>query len=272
MVAAAVGAALSAACGPNSVRTQPLTEVHRSSVTMLLEGQPFDLHLAMPATHKADDALIVYASGDGGWFGAAVHMFEQIGRNGYYTAGFSSRAFLNLKRPSGELTTLDRLVDDYESIIGRARSAMGLPPSTPTVLTGWSRGAAFAVLVASDPRERPHVAGAVAIGLGPGEDLTKSTDEGDDDDGGMREFDKGHRPSFDTYHLMRSSPLRVALIQATGDQYLSASEARRLFGDDSPSRRFFAIEARNHRFSGATAQFDRALESALAWILSPHSP
>jgi hypothetical protein len=239
---------------------------------MLVEGQPFDLHLAMPATHRADDALIIYASGDGGWFGAAVHMFDQIGRNGYYAAGFSSRAFLKLKRPSGELTTLDRLVDDYESIIARARSAMGLPPSTPTVLTGWSRGAAFAVLVASDARERPHVAGAVAIGLGPGEDLTKSTDEGDGDDDGPHVFDKGKRAPFDTYRLMNSSPLRIAVIQATGDQYLPASEARRLFGDDSATRRFFTIEARNHRFSGATAQFDQALESALAWILSPHSP
>jgi hypothetical protein len=95
------------------------------------------------------------------------------------------------------------------------------------------------------------------------------SDEGDDD--GRRVFDKGH-PAFDTYRLIRSSPLRAVVIQATGDQYLPSAEARRLFGDDSPARRFFEVDARNHRFSGATAQFDRTLDLALAWIVSPASP
>jgi hypothetical protein len=265
----AVTAALSVACGLNRIHTEPLTEVQRSSTTMLLEGKSLDLHLAMPGTPRADGVLVVYASGDGGWFGAAVHMFEQITRDGYYAAGFSSRAFLNRERPSGGLATRDRLVDDYESIIERARNAMGLSPSTRTVLTGWSRGAAFAVLVASDPREQQRVAGVVAIGLAQGEDLTMHSDEEDDD--GRRVFANGH-PAFDTYRLMRSSPVRAVVIQATGDQYLPAAEARRLFGDDSPTRRLFEVDARNHRFSGATAQFDRTLDIALAWIVSPDTP
>jgi type IV secretory pathway VirJ component len=272
LAAVAIGAALSVACGFNRIHTEPQTNVRRSSTRMLLEGKPFDLHLARPATPRADDVLVVYASGDGGWFGAAVHMFEEIPRNGYYAAGFSSRAFLNLERPSGEVATLDRLVGDYESIIAQAQGAMGLPASTRTVLTGWSRGAAFAVLVASHPRERRRIAGVVAIGLDEGADLAKHNDEGDDDDDHGRVFDKGRRPSFDTYHLMKSSSLRAVVIQATGDQYLPASEARRLFGDDSPTRRFFAVEARNHRFSGATAPFDRTLGCALAWVVAPPSP
>jgi hypothetical protein len=125
------------------------------------------------------------------------------------------------------------------------------------------------VLVASNPREQLPVAGVVAIGLAEGEDLTMHRDEDDDGDG--RVFDKGH-PTFETYRLMRSSPFRAVVIQATGDQYLPAREARRLFGDDSPARRFFAVDARNHRFSGATAQFDRTLGLALAWIVSPTAP
>lgn len=270
LAATAVSAALSVACGLDRIHTEPRTEVQRSSTRMLLDGKPLDLHLAKPTMPRANDVLVIYASGDGGWFGAAVHMFEQITRDGYYAAGFSSRALLNLDRPSGELATRDRLVDRYESIIARARSEMGLSPSTRTVLAGWSRGAAFAVLVASDPREQLQVTGVVAIGLAEGEDLTMHSDEGDDD-GGRRVFAKG-RTSFDTYRLMRSSPFRAVVIQATGDQYLPSREAHRLFGDDSPAHRFFEVDARNHRFSGATAQFDRTLDIALAWIVSPDSP
>jgi type IV secretory pathway VirJ component len=271
-LALAVGAALSIACGFTRIHNEPQADVHRTSTRMMLEGKPFDLHLAKPATAAADDVLVVYASGDGGWFGTGVRMFEEIPRNGYYAAGFSSRAFLNLERPSGEVATLDRLVGDYELIIARAQNALGLPPSTRTVLAGWSRGATFAVLVGSHQGERPRVAGVVAIGLDQGADLAKHNDEGDDDDDSQRVFAKGRRPSFDTYRLMKNSSLRAVVIQATGDQYLPAPEAHRLFGDDSPTRRFFAVEARNHRFSGATAQFDRTLACALAWVVSPASP
>ena len=73
-------------------------------------------------------------------------MFEQFGRERDHTAGFSARAFLNLERSTGELVDRVQIVDEYREVITQARATLGLPSSTASGPTGWSRGAAFAVL------------------------------------------------------------------------------------------------------------------------------
>jgi hypothetical protein len=50
--------------------------------------------------------------------------------------------------------------------------------------------------------------------------------------------------------LARIAPRRSAVVQASGDRYLPAAEARVLFGDDTGLRHFFRVEADNHRFGG----------------------
>ena len=50
--------------------------------------------------------------------------------------------------------------------------------------------------------------------------------------------------------MMALLPFRCAVIQATRDNYLAAARARTLFGSDTGKRRLYAIDARNHRFSG----------------------
>jgi hypothetical protein len=133
------------------------------------------------------------------------------------------------------------------------------------VLTGWSRGAAFAVLVGSEPRAREDLLGVVAIGLAEDEALRISeedTDEGQPTPG-------RRRGRFDTYaRIAGIGRLPCAVIQATHDAYLPAARARQLFGSDTVARRFYAIEARNHRFSGGKAAFDAALLDAIRWIVT----
>ena len=122
-----------------------------------------------------------YASGDGGWFGAAVDMFRTIAADGYPTVGISSKAFMKL----AHRTPLkpETLTAEYLAILARAREALGLAADTPVVLTGWSRGASLAVITAAQPIARPAVRGVVAIGLTHGEDLKVDgeADETDDD-------------------------------------------------------------------------------------------
>ncbi|MGE5815588.1 MAG: hypothetical protein ACM36C_13960, partial [Acidobacteriota bacterium] len=105
---------------------QPRDETRQWSTTILLHGKPLELHLSKPRTPVTADVLVLYASGDGGWFGAAVDMFRQIGRNGYLAVGFSSRAFLKIERPHGVLVTAADLSDEYEQILKAARADMGL--------------------------------------------------------------------------------------------------------------------------------------------------
>jgi dienelactone hydrolase len=211
---------------------------------------------------------VLYASGDGGWFGAAVDMFRQIADAGYPVVGFSSRAFLKIERPRGApLVSAEQLAVEYEDIAAQARIALGLDDSSRVVLTGWSRGAAFSVLVASEPKEQDHLLGVIAIGLGEGEDLAV-TDDDDDSDDEHPSKDGKHWP-FDTYaRIAQVAPLPCAVIQSTGDNYFPAASAHRRFGPDTPQRRFYAIDAKNHRFSGGKPAFDAALLDAIRWIVS----
>ena len=109
----------------------------------------------------------------------------------------------------------------------------------------------------------------VAIGLDEGENLAVEEDANDDD----REEEASSVPGqpqhwpFEPYELLRSLDLmRVAVIQATHDGYLPAARARELFGPDTVAHRLIAIEARNHRFSGAGVAFRSSLVDALNWV------
>lgn len=261
----ALTAMVSSSCALASMSRAPTVPGAREfSRSIQVRGKPFELHLMAPRTPGAHPVMVLYASGDGGWFGAAVDMFHQIGNAGYFAVGFSSRAFLRIERPHGSLVTAAQLSAEYDQILSPARVALGLGPTTRVVLTGWSRGAAFSVLVGSERLSQDDILGVIAIGLAEGEDLAIN-DAADDTDNssGSRQ----RQWPFETYALIsRLDALPCAVIQASHDVYLPAARARQLFGPDTPLRRLYAIEASNHRFSGGKAAFDMALLDALHWI------
>jgi hypothetical protein len=255
-----------AACAPRPVLPER-ARVHERSTHASLHGTSLTLHLAEPAAGARP--LIVYGSGDGGWFGAAVGMFDMIAAAGYPTAGFSSRAFLKIEQAGHAPLSGRQIADSYQVILATARAALGLPPDAPAVLTGWSRGASLAVLAASEPDVDRGVTGIVAIGLPREERL--DVEPGDDDDPVAPSIDpiaKGRAAVHELlmYPLLSHiAPRRSAIVQASGDRYLSAAQARTLFGASSDVKRFFEVTAGNHRFSGGKAALQQALLEALAW-------
>ena len=254
---------------PRPVEPAILPAVERSAVAML-HGKALDLHLSAPQGGPTADALVLYASGDGGWFGAAVDMFHRIGGAGYYTVGFSAKAFLKIDRQPDTPMNPEQLAAEYEQILDTARRELRLQSGTAVVLTGWSRGAAFAVLAASAQGAPRGVRGVLAIGLSEGEDLEINGPADESDEGAATET-HDYWP-FEPYALMALLPFRCAVIQATRDNYLAAARARTLFGSDTGKRRLYAVDARNHRFSGGKDAFDRALLDALEWISSGVRP
>jgi dienelactone hydrolase len=239
------------------------------SASVILHGKALDLHLSAPLGGPTADALVLYASGDGGWFGAAVDMFHRIGGAGYYTVGFSAKAFLKIDRRPDTPMNAEQLAAEYVQILDTARRDLHLQPGTEVILTGWSRGAAFAVLAASAQGAPRGLRGVLAIGLSEGEDLEINGPADESDDGVATEA-HDHWP-FEPYALMALLPFRCAVIQATQDNFLVAARARTLFGSDTEKRRLYAVDARNHRFSGGKDAFDRALIDALGWITSSAS-
>jgi hypothetical protein len=232
---------------------------------VILHGQPLDLHLSDVEAHSVRPFLVLYASGDGGWYGAAVAMFEEISAFGYPTVGFSSRSYMKILSHSQEPVTLEELISDYQLIIEEAKKSLNLARDTKTVLSGWSRGAAFSVLVGADKSSRQGLLGVLAIGLPHKEELD------------IRRRDRKililDRPSkrqhiiFDTYELFSSmASLPTALIQSSHDEYLPAEKAHTLFGEDTRFKRFYSVSARNHRFSGGGDEFRSKLYEALRWL------
>jgi hypothetical protein len=259
---ATTGCAMHAPAGTLAAR--PIERTVQASI----HGRPLDLHLLAPqGGAPAADALVLYASGDGGWFGAAVAMFRRIGEAGYYTAGFSSKSFMKLDRPPHNALNPEQVALEFAQIADAARAALRLPPSTPVVLTGWSRGAALSVLAASAHSRPGELRGVIAIGLAEGESLAIDGPEDESDEAVVESGER--RWPYDPYAILARLPVRCAVIQATRDNYLSATRARTLFGEDTASRHFYAVEARNHRFSGGKDAFDRAFVDALAWMASP---
>jgi hypothetical protein len=61
-----------------------------------MHGSSLELHLAHPGEVHPPNLLVLYASGDGGWFGAAVKMFEDLTQLGYPAVGFSARSYKKL--------------------------------------------------------------------------------------------------------------------------------------------------------------------------------
>ena len=239
-----------------------------------LHDEALTLHLASPRTPlSASTPLVLYASGDGGWFGAAVGMFQTIAGRGLPIVGFSTKAFMRIERRSSAPLNVAHVVEGYQRILDATRAQLRLPPDAPVVLTGWSRGAALAVLVASSREVDPRVIGLVAVGLAADEQLEIDGDSDDDagDGTGVPAVvnDGLHAGPIAMYPLLsRIAPRRSVVIQASGDGYLPAARARELFGPDSPMRRLVAIDARNHRFSGGASRFAAALVEAVDWVSS----
>jgi hypothetical protein len=266
-------AALSGGCGiALSTKISRPDAIREFSAQVGVHGEALTLHLASPEKPlSASTPLVLYASGDGGWFGAAVAMFHTIAGSGLPTVGFSTKALMRIEQRWSRPLSAAHVAEGYQRIIDAARTELRLAPDAPVVLTGWSRGASLGVLVATSREADPGVIGLVAVGLAADEQLDIDGDSDDDAAGSARVPAAGndglHARSIAMYPLLsRIAPRRAVVIQASGDGYLPAARARELFGSDSAMRRLVAIDARNHRFSGAESTFAAALVEAVDWV------
>lgn len=253
--------AISACSSLAPPKTGDAAPLEQQRVATILDGARVELHVLRPLTAASPrQPLVIFASGDGGWFGAAVGMFETIAAAGYPVAGVSSKKLLRGIRQPGHPLLASRLREAYGEIIEAARTATDSPETGDVILAGWSRGASISVIVGAEhPKET--VAGIVAIGLAADENLNVDLESDEEGEPGSSVVN-----GIDTYELSRAIPGRVAVIQSSGDGYLSAARAQTLFGVDSSGRHFYEVPASNHRFSGGAVAFRQALHDALGWV------
>jgi pimeloyl-ACP methyl ester carboxylesterase len=228
--------------------------------TLVLNGHELRLHFAN--AQRADArALLVYATGDGGWHRKDLAAYKQLVRLGFPVVGFDARDYVT-HLGAAATTTPQGLAEDYERVILAAEAALALPADYPVILVGVSRGAGLSVVAAGQPSRVPQVAAVVAVALTREEEYVAW----------FRRLRR--RPSrtdvpqiVPVYDYLPRLRMPVAVIQSTRDGYLPAAEARVLFGPDTPYRWLQPIEARNHSFGGARTQLYLAIRRALDWVV-----
>jgi fermentation-respiration switch protein FrsA (DUF1100 family) len=261
LVATCVFAGLLPACGGHLATRPGLFEVRKQTVSMA--HRDFTATYVTPTHPLHPDRLVVFSTGDAGWLGVSGAVFERLAELGYYAAGYNAREMLKPIRESGGKVGLSRTAFWMDNLFARARRDMNLPPETRLILVGESRGAGGAVLAAVSPRLQPEIAGTIAIALTRESDYLKAPDPANRPP--QIQVDERERIQlYPAIALAGDAPL--AVIQSAGDKYVPADEARTLFGPDTPTRRLYEVDARNHGFAGGRDEMLRDLEDALRWI------
>jgi fermentation-respiration switch protein FrsA (DUF1100 family) len=251
-LALAIAFAALAACAPGRPAGAP--RVLHSETHVTLHDHSLTIHLSVPASGAAGP-LLVYATGDAGWWGKDKAIFNRLSSDGYVVAGFSARDYVHhLGRDAVPPAVI---AADFDAIIHGAETALKLAPLTKVVLVGKSRGAGLAVAAAGRPQLRGELAGVLAVALTKEEEYVRRRRRR------TRQFEM-----LQTYdYLPAIGAVPVAVIQSTHDGYLPAGQARQLFGADSGARRFVAIESKNHNFGGALDELYDEIDRSLSWIV-----
>jgi len=227
------------------------------------------LWCAKPTNPRPPTFLVIFASGDGGMHGVSKAIYKHIAEQGHYVAAYSSREALARVKSSGNFLTFAEAASAITTLLREARRLLGLPESTPTIVSGMSRGASMVVFAAGEPSLKPQICGAVAIALTRESDYVKPPGPAERD-AYIKLDDKGGVLLYPALDRLGSIP--IAVIQSTKDSYVPSAESRKLMGPDTPTRRLYEVQASNHSFGGAKDQLLRDLDEALNWIASTIKP
>lgn len=238
------------------------------AVKVPLRDRSIVFHLYLPKQMSADAPLVLYNSGSGGWHQFDAYVATALALRGMPVCGISTHTYLKTFFSTSHPATVTELVSDYSSIITEARKAVGTENGRPLILSGWSLGAGYAPLIASDSQIKANVRGVISIGIA--RDNEKALSVGDRLL--SRVTGRTFGPSFDvTEYLARAFPVPVALIQPAEDRSTSPKRTSRLIASTGEKaattiRLFEVATGHNHSFAGGLPEFDRALDEALAWI------
>jgi fermentation-respiration switch protein FrsA (DUF1100 family) len=230
----------------------------QTTADLVFRGKKQELHLYGSPGRPP----VILSSGDLGWAGLVIHVAEFLWKNGYFVVGLNSKTYLaSFTTRSSALAPQD-VPKDYLTLIKYVRQSSSATP----ILAGISEGAGLSVLAATDPQVKSAVMGILALGLPDQNELgwkwqdftiwitKKAPDE----------------PSFMVSDIIgKASPLPLAEIHSTHDEFLSLENAKALIALAGKPKRMWVIEADNHRFSNARDELDRRILEALGWIQSP---
>jgi dienelactone hydrolase len=216
-----------------------------------------------PAKPRSPVSMILFATGDAGWWGISGAIFEHLAGEGYYVAAYDSREIVKHAEKAEKKPTIEESAAAIDTVLVNMRRELGLAKTTPVIVTGFSRGANIVLFTAAVEQLQHHLKGAVAIALTREMDYLAAP-KPEHRLPEIKVDEKGRIQTYPAIPLVGSIPF--AVIQSKGDKYVPGDEARQLFGPDTETRRLYVVEAKNHGFRGGRAEMLRDLDDALEWI------
>jgi alpha-beta hydrolase superfamily lysophospholipase len=221
------------------------------------------LSLAVYRCSATPRGTILMGSGDVGWVGLAASMAEDLCPRGFLVIGINVRQYLSAFTEGKSHLSAHDVQADYRAIADALRAQNMLP--FPVIVSGVSEGAGLAVLAAADAKNHAWLTGVITMGLPETvelawrwSDFTSWITKRDSDE-----------PSFAAHDVVAAvSPLPLAMIQSTKDEYVTASDYQRLLENARDPKRQILIPAANHRFTDKLPELRAAYASALEWVLS----
>lgn len=255
-----------AGCAGTALTSKPgAFDAQRTRVAYLKRELP--VTYVKPVVDRHPGYFVVFATGDGGWHGPSAALFSHLAEQGYLLAGLSSPEVLNRSQRPRRKFSPTQATANLVNLFAALRRTLGVDSSASMIVVGFSRGASIVAYTAMNPRLGVGIAGTVAIALTREDEYVRAST------GRHRSLLKVDDQGLQIYpSLAAVRGTRLAVIQSTNDRYVRAAESRALLGPDTPERRVYEVEARNHLFGGGRDVLMRDLDDALKWIETKAQP
>jgi len=222
-------------------------------------GPPLTLQLYQQQ-NAARQPLVLFTSGDGGWSPFCADIAAHIAATGSTVVGIDAKQYLvNFASPQ-KPASIEQLTSDYDALAQLSLAQPGIDRTMPVVLAGWSLGAGYSVIVASQPQFSLPVRRIVAISLpAEGELAWKSTDA-------VIYITRGtpREKLFDAHQYLRKlGQTPIVFLNATDDDNAPFGEAQSLYAATTGSKHLYAVKAHGHHFEGGEKEFYRDLDQGL---------
>ena len=232
---------------------------HSTFQATIRSGPPLDLQVYQQE-HAAKQPLVLFTSGDGGWSPFCADIAAHIAASGITVVGIDAkRALVNFASPQTPITA-EELTRDYDAIARLAITRPGIDDKAPVVLAGWSLGAGYSVIVATQPEFTFPVSRILAISLPMyGELAWKASDS-------IIYITHGtpHEKVFDVHqYLKKLKQTPIVFLNATNDENAPFREAQSLYDTTPGTKHLYAVQARGHHFEGGEKEFYQDLDQGL---------
>jgi dienelactone hydrolase len=212
--------------------------------------------------NASEQPLVFFTSGDGGWSPFCADIAAHIAATGRTVVGFNSKDYLVSFASSQHPISATELTRDYDEMIRVAGMQPGVDGKARLVLAGWSLGAGYSVLVATDPSVRERTDRVVAISLPVYNELAwKPMDA-------LIYVTHGtpREKVFDARQFVtKLDPVPIVLFNATDDDTSPSRESQSLFDLATGPKHLYLVKAKGHHFEGGEAEFYRDLDEGLAF-------